>query len=209
MMTIILKSETVMRYDTEHKQKTRELVLQAAARAIRSDGPDRVGVAGVMAEAGLTHGGFYAHFKSKDELVAAAIGQMFEQARARLEHETADRDPAERLAAYVDFYLSKKHRDARGFGCPMAALASDVPRLSGPAREQFALGVQHSTAGLAGQLALLGHAEPEAGARSMIAELIGALSLARIEQDAKRSDAILAASRAQLKQRFGMKASQR
>ncbi|KQZ69261.1 TetR family transcriptional regulator [Rhodanobacter sp. Root561] len=198
-----------MRYDTEHKQKTRELVLEAAARAIRSDGPDRVGVAGVMAEAGLTHGGFYAHFKSKDELVAAAIGQMFEQARARLEHETADRDPAEGLAAYVDFYLSKKHRDARGFGCPMAALASDVPRLSGPAREQFALGVQLSTAGLAGQLALLGHAEPEAGARSMIAELIGALSLARIEQDAKRSDAILAASRAQLKQRFGMKASQR
>ncbi|CAM0999664.1 Transcriptional regulator [Rhodanobacter sp. Root179] len=198
-----------MRYDTEHKQKTRELVLQAAARAIRSDGPDRVGVAGVMAEAGLTHGGFYAHFKSKDELVAAAIGQMFEQARARLEHETADRDPAEGLAAYVDFYLSKKHRDARGFGCPMAALASDVPRLSGPAREQFALGVQHSTAGLAGKLALLGHAEPEAGARSMIAELIGALSLARIEPDAKRSDAILAASRAQLKQRFGMKASQR
>jgi TetR/AcrR family transcriptional repressor of nem operon len=209
MMTIILKSETVMRYDTEHKQKTRELVLQAAARAIRSDGPDRVGVAGVMAEAGLTHGGFYAHFKSKDELVAAAIGQMFEQARARLERETADRDPAEGLAAYVDFYLSKKHRDARGFGCPMAALASDVPRLSGPAREQFALGVQQSTAGLAGQLALLGHAEPEAGARSMIAELIGALSLARIEPDAKRSDAILAASRAQLKQRFGMKASQR
>ena len=198
-----------MRYDTEHKQKTRELVLQAAARAIRSDGPDRVGVAGVMAEAGLTHGGFYAHFKSKDELVAAAIGQMFAQASARLEHETADRDPAEGLAAYVDFYLSKKHRDARGFGCPMAALASDVPRLSGPAREQFALGVQHSTAGLAGKLALLGHAEPEAGARSMIAELIGALSLARIEQDAKRSDAILAASRAQLKQRFGMKASQR
>ena len=198
-----------MRYDTEHKQKTRELVLQAAARAIRSDGPDRVGVAGVMAEAGLTHGGFYAHFKSKDELVAAAIGQMFEQAGARLEHETADRDPAEGLAAYVDFYLSKKHRDARGFGCPMAALASDVPRLAGPAREQFALGVQQSTAGLAEKLSALGHAEPEAGARSMIAELIGALSLARIEQDAKRSDAILAASRAQLKQRFGMKASQR
>ncbi|WP_350015855.1 TetR/AcrR family transcriptional regulator [Rhodanobacter sp. IGA1.0] len=208
MMLIILKSEAVMRYDTEHKQKTRELVLQAAARAIRSDGPDRVGVAGVMAEAGLTHGGFYAHFKSKDELVAAAIGQMFAQASARLEHETAERDPAEGLAAYVDFYLSKKHRDARGFGCPMAALASDVPRLSGPAREQFALGVQQSTARLADKLSALGHAEPEAAARSMIAELIGALSLARIEPDAKRSDAILAASRAQLKQRFGMKASQ-
>lgn len=209
MMVIILKSEAAMRYHTEHKQKTRAMVLQAAARAIRSDGPDRVAVAGVMAEAGLTHGGFYAHFKSKDELVAAAIGQMFEQARARLEQETADRDPAEGLAAYVDFYLSKKHRDARGLGCPMAALSSDAPRLAGPAREQFALGVQQSTARLAGKLAALGHAEPEAGARSMIAELIGALSLARIEPDAKRSDAILAASSAQLKQRFAMKASRR
>jgi len=209
MMVIILKSEAVMRYDTEHKQKTRAMVLQAAARAIRSDGPDRVAVAGVMAEAGLTHGGFYAHFKSKDELIAAAIGQMFEQARERLEHETAGRDPAAGLAAHVDSYLSRKHRDARGFGCPMAALCSDVPRLAEPARAQFALGVQQSTAQLAGKLAALGHAKPEAGARSMIAELIGALSLARIEPDAKRADAILAASRAQLKQRFALKATPR
>ncbi|WP_426702306.1 TetR/AcrR family transcriptional regulator [Rhodanobacter sp. Col0626] len=196
-----------MRYDTEHKQKTRAMVLQAAARAIRTEGPDRVGVAGVMAEAGLTHGGFYAHFKSKDELVAAAIEQMFEQARARLDHETTGRDPAEGLGGYIDFYLSKKHRDARGFGCPMAALSSDVPRLAEPAREQFAVGVRQSTVSLGEKLAALGRAEPEVEARSVIAELIGALSLARIEPDAKRSDAILAASRSQLKQRLGMQGS--
>lgn len=204
MIIIILKSETVMRYDTEHKQKTRAMVLQAAAKAIRTDGPDRVAVAGIMAEAGLTHGGFYAHFKSKDELVAAAIGQMFEQARARLDHETAGRDLAEGLRAYIDFYLSKKHRDARGFGCPMAALSSDVPRLAEPAREQFALGVQQSTARLGEKLAALGHTAAEVEARSMLAELVGALSLARIEPNAKRSDAILAASRVQLKQRLGL-----
>lgn len=206
MIVIILKSETVMRYDTEHKQKTRALVLQAAARAIRTDGPDRVAVAGIMAEAGLTHGGFYAHFKSKDELVAAAIGQMFEQARTRLDHETAGRDLVEGLCAYIDFYLSKKHRDARGFGCPMAALSSDVPRLAEPAREQFALGVQQSAARLGEKLAALGHAAADAEARSMLAELIGALSLARIESNAKRSDAILAASRTRLKQRLGLEA---
>lgn len=206
MMIIISKSESVMRYDTEHKQKTRTMVLQAAAKAIRADGPDRVAVAGVMAEAGLTHGGFYAHFKSKDELVAAAIGQMFDEAGARWERETAEHDPAEGLLAYIDFYLSKKHRDARGFGCPMAALASDLPRLSEPAREQFAHGVRRSTARLAGKLAALGHAAAEVEARSMIAELIGALSLARIEPDAKQSDAILAASRKQLKQRLGLEA---
>lgn len=195
-----------MRYDTEHKQKTRAMVLQAAAKAIRADGPDRVAVAGVMAEAGLTHGGFYAHFKSKDDLVAAAIGQMFEEARARWERETADVDPAEGLLAYIDFYLSKKHRDARSFGCPMAALASDLPRLSESTREQFAEGVRRSTARLSEKLAALGHAAAEAEARSMIAELIGALSLARIEPNAKRSDAILAASRSQLKQRLGLQA---
>lgn len=197
-----------MRYDTEHKQKTRAMVLQAAAKAIRADGPDRVAVAGVMAEAGLTHGGFYAHFKSKDELVAAAIGQMFEEASRRWEHETSGRTPGEGLLAYIDFYLSRKHRDARGLGCPMAALSSDLPRLSGPAREQFAADVQRSTARLGEKLAALGHAAAEAEARSMVAELIGALSLARIEPDAKRSDAILAASRKQLKQRLGLEAQQ-
>jgi TetR/AcrR family transcriptional regulator, transcriptional repressor for nem operon len=204
MIVIILKSEAVMRYDTEHKQNTRNKVLQAAAKAIRADGPDRVAVAGVMAEAGLTHGGFYAHFSSKDELVAAAIGQMFEDARMRMEHETAGHGPAEGLTAYIDFYLSKKHRDARGAGCPMAALSSDLPRMVDAAREQFAAGVQRVTIALGSKLAALGHADAEAGARSMMAELIGALSLARVELDAKRSDAILAASRSQLKQRFGL-----
>jgi TetR/AcrR family transcriptional regulator, transcriptional repressor for nem operon len=193
-----------MRYDNEHKQNTRNKVLQAAAKAIRVDGPDRVAVAGVMAEAGLTHGGFYAHFSSKDELVAAAIGQMFEDARVRVEHDTAGRGPAEGLGAYIDFYLSRKHRDARGAGCPMAALSSDLPRMSDASRQQFAAGVQRVTAALGDQLAALGRADAEAGARSMMAELIGALSLARAELDAKHSDAILAASRGQLKQRFGL-----
>src|SRR6516225_1792267 len=104
-----------MRYDAEHKQKTRAKVLEVAAQAIRKDGPDRIGVASVMAEAGLTHGGFYAHFKSKDELVTAAIEQMFEESRARVAHEMEGRTPAAGLAAYIDFYLSKKHRDARSF----------------------------------------------------------------------------------------------
>jgi TetR/AcrR family transcriptional repressor of nem operon len=201
---MILKIEADMRYDTEHKQKTRAMVLQAAAKSIRADGPDRVAVAGVMAEAGLTHGGFYAHFKSKDELIAAAIGQMFEDARARVEHETAGRGPAEGLVAYIDFYLSKRHRDARGQGCPRAALSSDLPRLAEPARGEFAAGVQEITASLGERLDALGHADAEAEARSVLAELIGALSLARVEPDAKRSEAILAASRSQLKRRLGL-----
>lgn len=203
-----------MRYDTEHKQQTRNRVLQAAARAIRADGPHRVAVAAVMAEAGLTHGGFYAHFESKDALIAAAIGQMFDEASHRVQRETADRSPAEGLAAYVDFYLSKKHRDARGVGCPMSALASDLPRLDDAAREAFADGMRRLTQTLGEKLAALdvtpvnqanaAETAAEQRARSMIAELVGALSLARIEPNARRSDDILAASRSALKQRLGL-----
>jgi TetR/AcrR family transcriptional regulator, transcriptional repressor for nem operon len=193
-----------MRYDSEQKQRTREKVLQVAAKAIRHEGPDRIGVAGVMAEAGLTHGGFYAHFKSKDDLVAAAIGQMFDEARARREQEMGDRGPAESLSAYIDFYLSKRHRDARDFGCPMAALSSDLPRLTDEAREVFAAGMQRTIRVLQEKLTELGHQQAEAEARSMMAELIGALSLARIEPGVTRSNAILTDSRQLLKQRLGL-----
>lgn len=206
-----------MRYDTEHKEQTRSRVLQAAARAIRADGPHRVSVAAVMAEAGLTHGGFYAHFASKDALVAAAIGQMFDEAGNRIQRETTDRAPAEGLAAYVDFYLSRKHRDARGLGCPMSALASDLPRLDDAAREAFADGMRRLTRALGEKLAAL-DATPaavsaknetalEQRARSMIAELVGALSLSRIEPDRGQSDRILAASKLALKQRLGLEPS--
>jgi TetR/AcrR family transcriptional repressor of nem operon len=193
-----------MRYDAEHKQKTRSKVLEVAAKAIRQDGPDRIGVAGVMAEAGLTHGGFYAHFKSKDDLVTAAIEQMFEESRARLKHEMEGHAPAQGLANYIDFYLSKKHRDARASGCPMAALASDLPRLPEQTRALFAEGARRLTEAMAERFAALGFSEPQTLARSTVSELVGALSLARVETDARRSDAILADSRQLLKQRLGL-----
>src|SRR5690349_10582978 len=101
-----------MRYDAEHKQKTREKVLEAAAEAIRAEGPHRLGVAGVMAKAGLTHGGFYAHFQSKEDLVAQTIEHMF----ARSRFKRIDRDetlgPADKLLAFIDYYLSTAHRDS-------------------------------------------------------------------------------------------------
>ena len=191
-----------MRYDSEHKQKTRAKVLKVAAKAIRAEGPHQIGVADVMAQAGLTHGGFYAHFASKDELVAAAIGQMFEEARERFVHETHDRSPADALRAYIDFYLSPGHRDARRSGCPVAALASDLPRLSKAALDRFADGSRHMRESLASKLELLGHSDAGREASSVQAELLGALSLARVEPDAKRSDAILADSRRAIKRRL-------
>lgn len=193
-----------MRYDKEHKQQTRNRVLDAAARTIRENGPERVGVAAIMAEAGLTHGGFYAHFASKDDLVADAIAHMFEQSAARVRREMASGGPAQGLLAYINFYLSRAHRDARAVGCPIAALASDLPRLSQSARATFAGGLRRLATTIAETLSALGHLAADAEARSMMAELVGALSLARIEPDAKQSDAILAASKQQLKIRFGL-----
>lgn len=194
-----------MRYDTDHKQKTREKVLKAAAKAIRAQGPHRVGVAGVMRNAGLTHGGFYAHFESKDDLVAAAIGQMFEQSKARFLTEVKDFPPARALNAYVDFYLSQGHRDARASGCPIPALAADLPRLDRAARTRFAEGVASLTRAVAGRIEQLGqHAQPEALARSVVAEMVGALSLARAEPDEQKSNQMLADSRQIVKQRLGI-----
>jgi TetR/AcrR family transcriptional repressor of nem operon len=193
-----------MRYGAEHKQKTRERVLHEAAKAIRAEGPHRVGVAGVMAKAGLTHGGFYAHFKSKDELVAAAIDEMFNDARGRFADATTDKPPAAGLAAYIHFYLSRSHRDVRGAGCPIAALSADLPRMEGAARERYGEGVAALTGRIAGHLALLAKDDPEALARSVLSELVGALSLSRAVADPQQSDLILKTSRDGLKRRLGL-----
>ena len=195
-----------MRYDEDHKQRTRERVLDAAARTIRSEGPDRVGVAAIMAEVGLTHGGFYAHFGSKDELVAQAIGRMFAQAADLRRQSTEGKPPAAGLRDYVRAYLSRAHRDGRGTGCPLAALATDLPRLPRPARVVFGEGVARLTASLADLLAAVDWPRPEAGAAALLSQMVGAVSLARSVADPVQSDLILKTARDDILQRFGLEA---
>jgi TetR/AcrR family transcriptional regulator, transcriptional repressor for nem operon len=195
-----------MRYDAEHKQRTRQNVLKVAAQSIRNEGPHRIGVAAVMAEAGLTHGGFYAHFASKDDLVAAAIDEMLRQGGKRFDRETEGYAPATALARYIDFYLSREHRDSRGLGCPLPYLSADAPRLTDRSREAFAVGVGRLAARLANLLEALGRRDSQSEASSLLAELVGALSLARADPDPQRSDAILARSRAALKLRYELEA---
>jgi TetR/AcrR family transcriptional repressor of nem operon len=197
-----------MRYDADHKQKTRERVLKVAAKAIRAEGPHKIGVAAVMAEAGLTHGGFYAHFASKDDFVAAAVGQMFLEGRAKLDRAMEGRSPAQGLATYLDFYLSAAHRDTRTSGCPLPFLSADAPRLAAPSREQFAQGVAGLTARLAQVLTEMDRPDAEETAGSMLSEMVGAVSLARAEPDPVRSDAILARTRASLTRRLGLEVVQ-
>ncbi|HEY8537793.1 MAG TPA: TetR/AcrR family transcriptional regulator [Steroidobacteraceae bacterium] len=196
-----------MRYEPDRKQRTREKVLRAAAKAIRAQGPHRVGVAQVMGKAGLTHGGFYAHFSSKDALIAAAIRQMFQEGLSTWDSCTQGKGPAESLNAYVDFYLSPAHRDAVGAGCPIPALAPELRRLTKSCRDEFAKGVAALTERICTALERLGIEKADEEASSMLAEMVGALALARAEPDTARSNAILEASKRRIKARFAASAA--
>jgi TetR/AcrR family transcriptional repressor of nem operon len=158
-----------------------------------------------MAKAGLTVGGFYSHFESKEDLVAAAIDQMFTEGRRRKEE--SDRPAAETLAIDIDAYLSAAHRDSREIGCPLSFLAADMPRQSERARERFAAGAASIRGRIARKLSAMGVDDPDAAASSLLSELVGALSLARAEPDPVASDAILERSKAALKGRFCLEAS--
>lgn len=194
-----------MRYGADHKQESHRKVLAAAARVIREHGPAGVSVAAVMAEAGLTHGAFYAHFPSKGALIAAAIETMFEESQARLDQAKAGLAPRAALNAHIDYYLSGSHCDKRDQGCPLAALGSEVPRLEADARAAFAKGMAQRQQHLEELLQGAGVAQPSEAARSLNAELLGALMAARLAAPAER-DGILKASKHALKQRFGLEA---
>ena len=193
-----------MRYDGEHKARTRDRVLQEAVKAIRDGGPAALGVAGVMQRAGLTHGGFYAHFGSRDELLLAAVAEMFGAASGMFARRTADLSPSKGLQDYVRFYLSRSHRDARDAGCPLPVLASDLPRLPQAARERFEQGLARLNGDIADVLRRLGRPDPEALASSALAEMIGALGLSRAVADVAQSDLILARSRRAVLERLGL-----
>jgi TetR/AcrR family transcriptional regulator, transcriptional repressor for nem operon len=195
-----------VRYSDNHKAETRQRVLKEAAKDIRARGPDNVAVAGVMARAGLTHGGFYAHFVSKDALVTEAIGTMFADARARTEKIDAAGDPRAVLRAYVDFYLSPAHRDSRDRGCPLPTLSGDFARSQPATRDRFGAGVEGIASRLAAPLVQLGHAEAEAHA--LLAQLVGGVALARAVGDPVLSDAMLTDTHASIVARYGLDTAQ-
>lgn len=180
-------------------EATRRAILATAARLIRERGPDRVGVAEVMREAGLTHGGFYAHFASRDALVAEAIRSMFEDGRQKFLTRIGAKTGLEALKAWIDSYVSREHRDNRGGGCAIAALISDMPRLEPAARAAFDDGIR----GIADRLqAHLPARADEHAVFSLMAEMAGAVALARAVGDSQFSDRILKTSRAALKARI-------
>src|ERR671934_3165302 len=106
-----------MRYSREHKQETHDRIVRKASVRLREKGAHGIGVADLMKEAGLTHGGFYAHFDSREALVIEAFNYAMDRATERWRKVTADVAPEKRLATVVDGYLTAAHRDDPGQGC--------------------------------------------------------------------------------------------
>jgi len=196
-----------MRYSDTRKQQTREKVVRAAAAAVRARGPDGVGVAEIMAQAGLTHGGFYAHFPSKEALVAAAIEEAFDQGRRRFLRLTEGLAPDAALGAFIDAYLSLDHRNSPERGCPVSTLANDLPRQGPAARAAFDLGVGRLIGRFEAWLPESGPAARRALAISLVAEMAGAVALARSVSDVSLAAEILEASRIRIRARAGLSKS--
>jgi TetR/AcrR family transcriptional regulator, transcriptional repressor for nem operon len=168
-----------MRISKEAAAENKARVVKAAGRLIREKGFEGFGVAEVMKEAGLTHGGFYNHFDSKEDLGVAAIREAFDSAIARLNQRFAA-EPGrggEAFTHYVERYLSERTRDNPGLSCPMAALGTEAARYDEALKAEFADGVE---AYLKAFAAVLGCREEERAEAIVISSaLIGALTLAR------------------------------
>lgn len=178
-----------MRYGSEHKQETRRKILDIAGKRIRRDGVEAVGVASLMADCGLTHGGFYAHFKSKDELVAAALDQGMRESSDRI---FAHADQFEdKLRAYIRAYLSPEHRDAAEIGCAFASLAPELSRDDGPARAAIAGRIEPYLDRIGRLLPPTDPASARRRATALLSLLMGNLQLARLAEDRALSDSIL------------------
>jgi AcrR family transcriptional regulator len=179
------------------KEETRSRIVRAAARAIRRHGYEGVGVAGVMKEAGLTHGGFYAHFESRDALLAAAAEQAGAESNERLSRAIASAKPGEELSALVDTYLSDRHVAApeEGLGCAIAAAGSEVPRQQPDVRRAAGRRIKDLIGLVERQLPDWGKSAAHEKAMAITATMVGALLLARAADDPQLSRTIRKAAR--------------
>jgi TetR/AcrR family transcriptional repressor of nem operon len=181
-----------MRYSKDHKQATRERILEAAGRRFKRDGIDGAGLATVMSDAGLTNGAFYAHFSSKEDLVANVLAEQLREQRQTLDAEPSDRAG---LEAFVRSYLSPEHRDEFADGCPSAALLDEIARRPTDTRDVFTEEVMGVVDDIASRL---NPGDVEAGradALTVFGLMIGTLQLARTLTDRELSDRILASAR--------------
>jgi TetR/AcrR family transcriptional repressor of nem operon len=197
------------RASKEDAAKHREEIINAAARLFRERGIEGVSVPDLMEAVGLTHGGFYRHFASKDALVALALGEAFNQSndltgQIRASH---PEDAAAARADYIDVYLSPGHRANRGAGCPNAALCGDIGRSDrkSPVRGTYAKNLKAALAAFSEINPGANATEQRQAAIQTLASLVGAMVMARASQGDPISDEILNTVKAGLQPRSGSK----
>jgi AcrR family transcriptional regulator len=177
------------RYTKEYKQETRQRIIATAGRRLKRDGIDGSGVATLMKDADLTNGAFYAHFESKDDLVAEAVTDQLHTLHANIV-ELAEPGPAG-LEQIVRWYLSAHHRDNPGDGCPNAALLDEIGRCADAIRQAYTDGVLVVIDGLAARMAPNDPPSARVKALSLLGLMAGTLQLSRALTDRQLSDDLL------------------
>ncbi|MFC9665565.1 TetR/AcrR family transcriptional regulator [Nocardia sp. NPDC127606] len=176
------------RYGTEHKHATRQRIIETAGRRFKQHGIDGSGIAVLMADAGLTNGAFYAHFGSKDDLVANVVAGELDAQRATLD---ALKSSREALETFVREYLSRQHRDLRGDGCPSAALLDEIGRCDTAIRRAYTEGARSIVEVIAAHLAPENPQSARGKALGLYTVMVGTLQLSRALSDEKLSDEVL------------------
>ena len=184
-----------MRYSKEHKQETHARIVRKASVRLREKGAHGIGVADLMKEAGLTHGGFYAHFDSREALLIEAFAFAMDRSMEYWRKTTAETSPEKRLAMIVDSYLTASHRDDPGRGCAVPTLGAEIARESPKARKAFAAKLEQMIDMIAEQLIDLPPKAARKQAAVTLATMMGTLVLSRIAGNGEFSDDILTAGR--------------
>jgi AcrR family transcriptional regulator len=179
----------VARYGKEHKQATRRRIIDTAGRRFKRDGIDGSGIATLMADAGLTNGAFYAHFASKEDLVATAVAEQLHEQRESFSALAPGRAGVEQ---YVRDYLSVQHRDNPDDGCPSAALLDEIGRCGDATKQAYTDGVLAVIDDVAARLAPDDPQSARLKTLSVFAMMVGTLQLSRALADRHLADAVLA-----------------
>jgi TetR/AcrR family transcriptional repressor of nem operon len=184
-----------MRYSREHKLETHDRIVKKASVRIREKGAHGIGVADLMKDAGLTHGGFYAHFDSREALVIEAFAYAMDRSTERWRKLAETTPPEKRMATIVESYLTPQHRDDPGHGCAVTALGAEIARESPKTRKAFAAKLEQMAEMLAEQMPDVPRKAARKQALATLSTMVGTLVLARIAGSGELSDEILGAGR--------------
>jgi TetR/AcrR family transcriptional repressor of nem operon len=184
-----------MRYSREHKLETHERIVKRASVRLREKGAHGIGVADLMKDAGLTHGGFYAHFDSREALVIEAFAHAMDRSTERWRKLGETTPPEQRLTAIVDSYLTPVHRDDPGHGCAVPTLAAEIARESPKTRRAFAGKLEQMIEMMADQIPDVPRKAARKQATAAIATMMGTMVMARVAGTGEFSEEILGAGR--------------